>query len=307
MAIQEAELIWKNGALIPWRDATTHVMSHALHYGSAVFEGLRAYKTSHAGSILFRAREHMERLLFSASVYRLDIPHDVDALIDICRHVVSANKLDAAYVRPIAYLGYGDMGPASLSCPTDFVVAAFPWGTYLGEDGLRNGIDAGVSSWRRLAPGTLPTGVKAAGNYLSSRLISMEARARGFDEGIGLAHEGTVSEGSNVNIFAWHGGRLMTPPAASSILAGITRDTVMCLARDLDLAVVEQALPRELLYAADEVFVVGTAAEITPLRSVDGIRIGSGHRPVTTRLQERFFGLFDGSTSDDRGWLTAIK
>ncbi|MEE2691774.1 MAG: branched-chain amino acid transaminase [Pseudomonadota bacterium] len=306
MPIQEAKLIWKNGKMIPWAEATTHVMTHGLHYGTAVFEGMRAYNTKHKGVCVFRNREHIERLAFSAKVYKIKIDYSVEDLMGVCRDVVRENGLDSAYIRPIAYLGYGEMGPASQACPSDLVIAAFPWGAYLGEEGLAKGIDVSVSSWRRFAPGTIPAGVKAAGNYLSSRLVSMEAKDRGFAEGIGLAHDGTVSEGAGENLFVVLKGRVITPPAASSILSGITRDTVVTLARSLGVEVVEQPIPREMLYAADEVFLTGTAAEVTPVRSVDKIPVGKGAYPVTKKIQSAFFGLFNGETEDKWGWLDPV-
>lgn len=306
MPIQEAKLIWRNGDMIPWAEATTHVLSHGLHYGTGVFEGMRAYNTKSKGVCVFRNREHIERLFFSARVYRIAIDHSVEDLMQACRDVVRENDLSSAYIRPIAFLGYGEMGPASSAAKSDIVVAAFPWGAYLGEEGLKNGIDVAVSSWRRLAPGTIPAGVKAAGNYLSSRLVSMEAKERGFAEGIGLSHDGTVSEGAGENLFLVHKGRIITPPAASAILAGITRDTVVALAQKAGYEVVEQAIPREMLYAADEIFLTGTAAEITPVRSVDTLSVGNGERPVTSKLQSMFFGLFSGETEDEWGWLDPV-
>lgn len=307
MAIQEAKLIWRNGELIPWKDATTHVLTHGLHYGSGVFEGMRAYDTPHKGAIIFRNRDHIERLHYSAKVYKIPLEYTVEQLMEVCREVVRTNELKSAYIRPIVYLGYGEMGPASQTCPSDVVVAAFPWGAYLGEEGLKNGIDVCVSSWRRSAPGTIPAGVKAAGNYLSSRLVSMEAKDRGFKEGIGLAHDGTISEGAGENLFLVRRGRLLTPPASASILAGITRETIIMLAREFGYEVVEQAIPREMLYAADEIFFTGTAAEVTPIRSVDGITVGDGAHPVTRKLQTAFFGLFNGETEDRWGWLDPVE
>ncbi|MEQ8179749.1 MAG: branched-chain amino acid transaminase [Amphiplicatus sp.] len=306
MAIKEAKLIWKNGKFIPWAEATTHVMTHGLHYGTGVFEGMRAYNTKHKGVCVFRNREHIERLAFSAKVYKIKLDYSVEDLMGVCRDIVRENGLDSAYIRPLAYLGYGEMGPASQACPSDIIIAAFPWGAYLGEEGLANGIDVCVSSWRRFAPGTIPAGVKAAGNYLSSRLVSMEAKDRGFAEGIGLAHDGTVSEGAGVNLFVVMKGRLITPPAASSILSGITRDTVITLARDLGIEVAEQPIPREMLYGADELFLTGTAAEVTPVRSVDKIPVGAGARPVTKKIQSAFFGLFNGETEDKWSWLDPV-
>ncbi len=292
--------------MIPWQDATTHVLTHGLHYGTGVFEGMRAYAAKPKGVCVFRNREHIERLLYSARVYRIAMPYGVEELMQVCRDVVRENELDSAYIRPIAYLGYGEMGPASNAAKTDVAVAAFPWGAYLGEDGLKNGIDVAVSSWRRLAPGTIPAGVKAAGNYLSSRLVSMEAKENGFAEGIGLSHDGTVSEGAGENLFLVFKGRIITPPAASAILSGITRDTIITLAKKAGFEVAEQAIPREMLYAADEIFLTGTAAEITPVRSVDKLIVGNGERPFTEKLQSLFFGLFTGETDDEWGWLDPV-
>jgi len=307
MPIQETKTIWRNGVMIPWAEATTHILTHALHYGTSVFEGMRAYDTKHKGVCVFRNRDHIERLHFSARVYRIDIDYSVETLMQACLDVVRENDLSAAYIRPVAFLGYGEMGPASRDVKSDVAIAAFPWGAYLGDDGLKNGIDVAISSWRRMAPGTVPAGVKAGGNYLSSRLVSMEAKSKGYAEGIGLSHDGTLSEGAGENLFVVHKGRILTPPAASSILAGITRETVITLAQKLGHEVVEQALPREILYAADEVFLTGTAAEITPVRSVDDLKVGSGERPITTAIQNAFFGLFSGETEDEWGWLDPVS
>lgn len=306
MPIQEAKFIWRNGDFLAWAQATTHVMTHALHYGTAVFEGMRAYETKHRGTVIFRNRDHFDRFHFSAKPYKIQIEQSADELVEICKEVIRKNELSSAYIRPLAYLGYGEMGPSSQVAPSDVMIAAFPWGAYLGEEGLKNGIDVCVSSWRRSAPGTIPSGIKAAGNYLSSRLISMEAKDNGFAEGIGLAHDGTVSEGAGENIFVILNGKIITPPAAASILSGITRDSIIKLACDLGIEVIEQAVPREMLYAADELFLTGTAAEVTPVRSVDRIAIGNGERPITTSLQNAFFGLFSGETEDKWGWLDEI-
>jgi branched-chain amino acid aminotransferase len=307
MPIEEAKLIWRNGKLIPWAEATTHVLTHGLHYGSAAFEGMRAYETRHKGVCIFRNREHMERFVYSARVYRLGLEYSVEDLMTACKEVVRANDLKSAYIRPIAFLGYGEMGPASKAVKCDVAIAAFPWGAYLGEEGMKNGIDVAVSSWRRMAPGTVPAGVKAAGNYLSSRLVSMEAKEQGYAEGVGLSHDGMVSEGAGENIFVVKKGRLITPPAASSILTGITRDTAMTLARKLGFEVVEQAMPREMLYAADEIFFTGTAAEVTPVRSVDKLPVNDLNFPITRRIQKAFFGLFSGETEDEWGWLDPMN
>lgn len=307
MPIQPTKLIWRDGELIPWAKATTHLTTHAIHYGTSVFEGMRAYDT-HLGPAVFRNREHIERFHFSAKVYRIKIKYSVEELMEACRDIIRVNDLKSAYIRPVAFLGEGEMGPASKAAPSEVAIMTWQLGSYLGEDALKTGVDVGVSSWRRLAPGTMPAGVKAGGNYLSSRLVGMEAKDQGYAEGIGLAHDGTVSEGAGENLFVVHKGRIITPPAAASILGGITRDAVMTLAKDHGIEVVEQSIPREMLYYADEVFLTGTAAEITPVRSVDRIEIGAGNRekPVTAALQKKFFGLFDGSTKDKWGWLDPV-
>jgi branched-chain amino acid aminotransferase len=306
MPIQETKSIWRNGEMIPWADATTHILTHGLHYGTSVFEGMRAYNTKHKGVCVFRNREHINRFHYSARVYRIDINYSVETLMQVCRDIVRENALSAAYIRPVAFLGYGEMGPASRNVKSDVAIAAFPWGAYLGEEGMKDGIDVAVSSWRRMAPGTVPAGVKAGGNYLSSRLVSMEAKSKGYAEGIGLSHDGLVSEGAGENLFAVLNGRILTPPAASSILTGITRDTVITLAKKAGYEVQEQSFPREMLYAADEIFLTGTAAEVTPVRSVDDLKVGTGERPVTTAIQNAFFGLFSGETEDEWGWLDPV-
>lgn len=305
MPINAAQYIWYNGKLVPWEQATVHVLAHALHYGSTVFEGVRSYPTAD-GPIIFRLSDHTRRLFDSARIYRIDIPWSPDDISRACKQVIVSNKLNnGAYMRPFAFRGYGEIGVApKISPPIDTVVAAFEWGAYLGAEGLENGIDVCVSSWQRLAPNTIPALGKAAGNYLSSQLISMEAKRLGFAEGIGLSTDGTVSEGAGENLFLIRDGVIYTPSVANSILQGITRDSVIKLARAHGFEVREQALPRELLYLADEIFLTGTAAEITPVRSVDNITIGAGKRgPVTEALQTAFFGLFNGKTPDTWGWL----
>ena len=309
MSFKGSKLIWMNGRMIPWEQATVHVLSHALHYGSSVFEGIRVYKTPE-GPKVFRLTDHLRRLLDSAKIYRMPIAYGLDELAEVCKQVVLANNLmNGAYVRPLAMRGYGDVGLAPKpDHPVDVAVAAWEWGAYLGVDGLEQGVDVCVSSWQRVAPNTVPALAKAGGNYLSSQLISTEAKRLGFAEGIALSTDGTVSEGAGENLFVVHGGRLITPPATSSILTGITRDTVMKLAARLGLPVVEQAIPREFLYLADELFFTGTAAEITPIRSVDRIQIGEGRRgPLTAKLQAAFFGLFSGDTQDIDGWLEPVE
>lgn len=303
------KLIWFNGELVKWDEARVHVLAHALHYGSSVFEGIRVYKTPD-GPRVFRLTDHMQRLYDSAKIYRMPIPYPRDELIDVCKSVILANDLvNGAYIRPIALRGYGEIGLApKADHPVDVAVAAWEWGAYLGADGLEKGVDVCISSWQRVAPNTVPTLAKAGGNYLSSQLISVEAKQRGFTEGIALSTDGTVSEGAGENLFMIRGGRIFTPPSTSSILTGITRDSVIRLAARLDLVVEERSIPREALYLADELFFTGTAAEITPIRSVDRIDIGQGKRgPITAKLQAAFFGLFDGSTDDSESWLEPIE
>jgi branched-chain amino acid aminotransferase len=301
--------IWQNGKLVRQQDATTHVLSHALHYGSSVFEGIRLYSTPE-GPRFFRLRDHMLRMYDSAKIYRMKIPYTLDELLDATHQVVSTNELaEGAYIRPFAFRGMCGLGVAPPEDgPIEVCIAAQEWGAYLGADGLEKGVDVCVSSWQRVAPNTIPATAKAAGNYLSSQLITMEARRLGFAEGIGLTHEGLISEGAGENLFLIRGDQIYTPPASASILGGITRDTILTLAADLGLPVIEHALPRELLYLADELFFTGTAAEVTPIRSVDGIQVGPGHRgPITQRIQEAFFGLFNGSTQDRYGWLEPLR
>jgi branched-chain amino acid aminotransferase len=308
MTLKKSRYIWHEGKLVPWESATVHVLSHALHYGSSVFEGIRVYKTPD-GPVAFRLTDHVRRMFDSAKVYRMIIPYSRAQLIAACRDVVRENGLtDGAYIRPIAFRGYGSLGVAgNPEEPAVCSVAAWEWGSYLGEGGLDKGVDVCVSSWQRVAPNTVPALAKAAGNYLSSILVTLEARRLGFAEGIALNNAGFVSEGAGENLFLVRDGVICTPPVASSILAGLTRDTVIRLARSLGLDVVEQQIPRELLYIADEVFLTGTAAEVTPVRSVDKITVGEGKRgPITEQLQRTFFGLFDGTTRDNHGWLEPI-
>ena len=300
------ERIWFNGRLVPWASATVHVMTHALHYGSSVFEGMRCYETPR-GPALFRAREHLRRLRESARLYRMELPLDDAALLAACRDVVRSNRLTNAYLRPLAWRGVGGLSLNATRHPVEMMIAALPWGAYLGEESLETGVDVGISSWTRPAPNTIPTGAKAGGNYVSSQLIAMEAERLGFAEGIALDTSGTLSEGSGENIFLVRDGVLLTPPSGSSILAGITRDTILTLARDHGIPTREERIPREALYAADEVFFTGTAAEVTPVRAVDGLVVGSGRRgPMTTTLQRAFFATVRGERKDDRGWLTYV-
>jgi branched-chain amino acid aminotransferase len=308
MPLKTSKYIWHEGKLVPWEQATVHVLSHALHYGSSVFEGIRVYGTPN-GAVGFRLTDHITRLYHSAKIYRMKIPFTSETLVGACRDVVRENDLlEGAYIRPIAFRGYGEMGVAgNIEQPASVSVAAWKWGSYLGEGALEQGVDVCVSSWQRVAPNTVPALAKAGGNYLSSALVTLEARRLGFAEGLALNTAGFVSEGAGENLFLVQNGKLYTPPLASSILGGLTRDSVTKLAQSAGLEVIEQNIPRELLYIADELFMTGTAAEITPVRSVDKIPVGEGKRgPITERLQKLFFGLFDGGTVDRFGWLEPI-
>jgi len=308
MPIPATPYIWFNGKLVPWEKATVHVLSHALHYASSVFEGVRAY-TVPDGVAIFRLRDHTRRLFDSAKIHRIQIPFSPDQVNDACRQVIAVNGLNAgAYLRPIAFRGYGEIGVApKIDPPVEIAIAAWEWGKYLGKESEEAGVDVCVSSWQRVAANTIPAMAKAAGNYLSSQLISQEAHRLGFAEGIGLAPDGTVSEGAGENLFLVKDNVLFTPGISHSLLGGITRDTVMTLAREQGLEVREIAMPREMMYLADELFFTGTAVEVTPIRSVDRITIGAGRRgPVTEKLQRLFFGLFDGTTTDKWGWLDRV-
>ncbi|KPA54615.1 branched-chain amino acid aminotransferase [Photobacterium leiognathi subsp. mandapamensis] len=302
-----ADYIWFNGEIVPWADANVHVLTHAMHYGTSVFEGIRCYNTP-KGPAVFRHKEHMDRLLNSAKIYRFPIPYSCDALMEICRETIRVNKLDSAYIRPLGYVGNVGLGVCPpVNTKMDLIVAAFPWGSYLGEEALENGVDAMISSWNRAAPNTIPTAAKAGGNYLSSLLVGSEARRHGYAEGIALSVDGYLSEGAGENIFVVRNGVLSTPPTTSAILPGITRDTIMILAKERGYEVREENIAREALYLADEIFMTGTAAEIVPVRSVDQITVGSGKRgPVTKELQAAYFGLFNGETEDKWGWLDYV-
>lgn len=308
MPIPATPFIWFNGKLVPWEKAQVHVLAHALHYGSSVFEGIRAYETP-SGVAIFRLKDHTRRLFDSAKIYRIQLPFSADEINDACRQTIAANELArGAYIRPIAFRGYGEIGVTPKNDPpVDVAIAAWEWGKYLGHESEEMGVDACISSWQRVAPNTIPALAKAGGNYLSSQLIGSEARRLGFDEGIGLSTDGTLSEGSGENIFVVKDGVLLTPALAHSVLGGLTRDAVIRLARERGLEVRETAIPRELLYVADEAFFTGTAVEITPIRSVDRLPVGAGARgPITQSLQAAFFGLFSGRTQDKWGWLDYV-
>jgi branched-chain amino acid aminotransferase len=298
--------IWMNGKLVEWKDATIHIASHVIHYGSGVFEGARCYETP-TGSACFRLDEHLIRLMNSAKIYRMEYPLDLPGWREVVLSTIRANTMKACYIRPLIYRGYDTLGVNPLTNPVDACVMLWEWGAYLGPEALEQGVDMKISSWSRMAPNTLPAMAKATANYANSALIKMEALADGYSEGIALDVTGNVSEGSGQNIFVVRDGSLLTPPIGASILGGITRDSIATLARDLGYTVTETNLPRELLYIADEVFVVGTAAEVTPVRSIDKITIGTGRRgPITEALQRAFFAVINGEVPDRHGWLTYV-
>lgn len=304
--LKPTEKIWCNGSFIGWEDAKIHVLSHVVSYGTSVFEGIRCYSTPQ-GPRVFRLKEHMRRLRDSAKIYRMDLPYTTEQLSEAAVELIRTNKLDSCYVRPIALRGYKEMGVLPIHNPIDIYLACWEWGQYLGEEALAEGVDVCISSWTRIAPNTLPALAKAGANYMNSQLIRMEAHFNGYAEGISLDTNGYVSEGSGENIFVIRDGKMLTPPLGNSALAGITRDTVVKLARKAGIEVVETIIPRELLYIADEVFFTGTAAEVSPIRSIDKIKIGSGRRgPITERLQKDFFALVNGEAPDTEGWLTPV-
>ena len=305
MAIQKTEKVWHNGKLIPWDNAQLHVMSHVVNYGSSVFEGVRCYSLP-KGPAIFRATEHMQRLLDSAKIYRIDVDYTRDELVSAVVDVVKNNGVWPCYIRPIILRGYGEAGVNPFNSPTEVYVCNYPWGKYLSND-AEKGVDVCVSSWTRLAPNTLPAIAKSGANYMNSQLIKMEAIINGYVEGIALDTNGYVSEGSGENVFIVRNGTLQTAPLGNSVLPGITRDSVMQIARDLSIPVVEQVIPREMLYVADEAFFTGTAAEITAIRSVDKISVGKGVvGPVTRAVQKEFYAIIRGEKADRFGWLTAV-
>ncbi len=298
--------IWFNNEFVDWDEAKIHVLSHVVHYGSSVFEGIRCYKNKE-GSAILRLEDHIQRLFDSAKIYRMDIPYREDELCEAVIETIKVNGLEECYIRPIVFRGYNELGVNPLICPVEVVIAAWEWGSYLGKEALEKGVDVGVSTWRRMAPDTFPNLAKAGGNYLNSQLVKMEAIDHGYDEGIILDYQGMISEGSGENIFIVKDSELYTPPLSSSILPGITRDSVIKLAKEEGIHVREEHLPREMLYLADEAFLTGTAAEITPIRSVDGIKIGEGKRgPITEKLQNSFFDILKAKVDDKFGWLKYI-
>ena len=310
MPIQSTQYIWHNGELIPWANAQIHVMSHVIHYGSSVFEGIRCYAQSadgkeQSGAGVFRLPEHMARLVDSAKIYRMPLDFTAEQLATAVVDVIEANGVAPCYIRPIAFRGYGEIGVNPLKSPVEIYIANFPWGKYVPGN---SGADVCVSSWNRLAPNTMPTLAKAGANYMNSQLIRMEAETNGYDEGIGLDVNGHLSEGSGENLFLVRGDVLYTTPLANSVLNGITRSSILTLAKQLGITVVEQALPREMLYICDEAFFTGTAAEVTHLRSVDRILVGDGTMgPVTTALHKAFFDIVNGLAPDHFNWLTPVR
>ncbi|MGB0604377.1 MAG: branched-chain amino acid transaminase [Candidatus Latescibacterota bacterium] len=302
----KSDKVWYNGELVDWDAANVHVLSHVVHYGSSVFEGIRCYNTE-KGPAVFRLKEHVDRLFDSAKIYRMEIPYSREEICEAILETIRVNGLDACYIRPVVFRGYGSLGVDPMTCPVETVIAVWEWGQYLGDEALRKGVSVCTSSWNRVAPNTLPFLAKAGGNYLNSQLVRMEANANGYDEGIVLGTDGLVSEGSGENIFVIRDGKVYTPASHYAILSGITRDTAITLARAAGISVEERGIPREFLYIADEVFFTGTAAEITPIRQIDKIQIGAGERgPVTEKLQQLFFDILYARVEDRYNWLSFV-
>jgi len=299
--------IWMDGKFVQWQDATIHVMSHVVHYGSSVFEGMRCYKTPEGPSI-FRLEDHIRRLFDSAKIYRMPIPFSREEIVAACNETIKVNGFESAYVRPIVFRGYQSLGVDPSNCPVQVVIGALNWGKYLGDEAINVGVDVCVSSWNRMAPNTMPSMAKAGSNYMNSQLIKMEALAGGYVEGIGLDTFGYVSEGSGENIYIIRDGVIYTPVIGAAILPGITRDSVLKIAAEFDIKVIETNIPREMLYIADEVFFSGTAAEISPIKSIDHVPVGSGSRgPITEKIQKRYFEYVNGERKDIYGWHDIIK
>jgi branched-chain amino acid aminotransferase len=307
MPIPKSEFIWFNGKFTPWDEAKVHVLSHVLHYGTSVFEGLRAYQTP-AGPAILGLDAHVKRLFNSCKIINMPVPFSQEQIAQAIKETVVKNKHNSCYIRPLVFRGYEVLGVDPRNCPVEVILATWEWGAYLGADALEQGVDVGVSSWRRMAPDTHPAMAKVGGNYINSQMVVMEARRHGYVEGILLDVQGYVSEGSGENIFVVMDGKIYTPPVGNSILTGITRGFAMALAQEKGYPVLEQQIPREMLYIADELFFTGTAAEITPIKSVDGVKIGSGSRgPVTEQIQSDFFAIISGEVPDRFGWLTPVK
>jgi branched-chain amino acid aminotransferase len=305
--ITETEWIWRDGEFIRWADATVHVLSHSMQYGSSAFEGIRCYSTPR-GPAIFRLEDHLQRLIDSCKIYRMDLKYSLDELVAACCELVERNRMDSCYIRPMVMRGYGASSMVPFDSPVEVYLPCWPWGTYLGDGALENGVDACIASWHRVAPNTIPAMAKMAGNYLSGQLIKMEALRNGFAEGIALSPDGLVSEGSGQNLFVVHRGTVYTSTLNGTLLHGVTRNSILSLLRDMEIPVREQEIPRELLYMADEIFLVGTASEVTPVRSIDRITIGNGKRgPMTTQIQQRFMDLVHGNAADPYGWMTYVR
>jgi branched-chain amino acid aminotransferase len=306
MAFDESGKIWFNGEFVDWMDANVHVLSHVIHYGSSVFEGMRCYRTQ-KGSAVFRMKEHVKRLFNSAKIYRMELDYSMEEFSQAIIDTIKINELEECYIRPIIFRGYNELGIHPLNNPLESIIAVWSWGEYLGEEALDKGVDVGVSTWRRMAPDTLPNMAKAGANYMNSQLAKMESVLNDYQEAIMLDYQGMVSEGSGENVFLVNDGVLFTPPTSTSILPGITRNSVIALANDLGLEVKEEQIPREMLYIADEVFLTGTAAEITPVKSIDKILVGDGVKgEITKKLQNTFFDVISGTVPDNHNWLTVV-
>lgn len=306
MAWDENSKVWMDGEFITLKDAKINVLSHVIHYGSSVFEGIRCYETKN-GPAIFRLEEHVQRLIDSAKIYKMEIPYTKKELIEAIKETVKINNLKGCYVRPISYRGYKELGVSPLNCPVETAIAAWEWGAYLGEEEMENGANIGISTWRKPAPDTFPTMAKAGANYMNSQLAKLEAIDHGYDEAIMLDYQGHVAEGSGENVFIVENGKIITPNLASSILRGITRDSIITIAKDSGYEVIEEAISRERLYLADEIFFTGSAAEVTPIRSIDSRVIGAGKRgPITKELQSKFFDIVEGKTEDKYNWLNFI-
>lgn len=305
--LQPVSYIWKNGEIIPWEDATTHVLTHALHYGSAVFEGIRCYYDEESGdSVVFRLQDHMERLHRSAKMIMMDLPYSVDELCQATVDLIKANDIKSCYIRPLAYYGYGQMGVDPTGAPTDVIIAVWPWDAYLGEEALERGIDVGISSWRQRSFNAIPPAIKSAASYLNSILAKLEAKNHGYSEAIMLNENGYVTEGTGENLFIVRNGILSTPPLSDGLLEGVTRDSVLTIACDLDIPALEESLTRADLYVADEAFMTGSAAELTPVHSIDD-RVVGDRGPITTQLQKRYFDVAYGRVPEYEEWITRIK
>ncbi len=304
--ISETEWIWHDGKFVKWADAQVHVLSHSMQFGSAVFEGIRCYDTP-TGPAVFRLREHLKRFMNSCKIYRMDMQYSQEDIAKASLEMLAKNGVPSCYFRPMALRGYGAAGMVPFDSPVEVYLSCWPWGAYLGDGALENGVDACVSTWARVAPNTIPAAAKIAGNYLSGQLVKMEALANGYDEGIALSPGGTISEGSGQNVFLVADDVLYTPPIDGTMLTGITRDTIITLARDANIQVIEKTLPREMLYTADEMFMTGTASEVTPVRSVDKLKVGNGKvGPITRSVQSEYLDIVKGKKPDRHGWLTMV-